>query len=96
MRLLVVEAQKKAVVEALESAKEDAEFALIKPAENLVSAQEKLTQEQTNLSEKEAQLETAKSALADDPLSAAASANVDLAQAAVDWPASFQIMQNLN
>ena len=39
-------------VEALESAKEDAELALVKPAENLVSAQEKLNQEQSNLSEK--------------------------------------------
>ena len=92
VRLLVVEAQKKAVVEALESAKEDAESALIKPAENLVLAQEKLNQEQSNLSEKEAQLEAAKSALADDPLSAAASANVDLAQAAVDL--ASQLLDN--
>ena len=42
VRLLVVEAQKKAVVEALESAKEDAESALVKPAENLCFSARKI------------------------------------------------------
>ena len=84
VELLVVEAQKKALVNALDKAKSEAETALVNPSNNLISAQGKLAQATLNLSEKELELASAKKVLSENPLSAEASANTDLAQAAVD------------
>ena len=84
IRLLIVEAQKKAVVQALDNAKTNAELALVNQAKEFVASQERLAEEQSNIADKEALLEVAKKELSDDPLNPVASANVDLAQAAVD------------
>ena len=84
VELLVDIAQKNAVVEALEIARVAAQEALQQPEENFQLAQAKLTQEELNLSNKKLELAEGNEVLSTDPLNELASANVDLAQAAVD------------
>ncbi len=84
VELLIENAQKKALVNALTNAKQEAEIASVEPESDFIVAQENATKAELNVSEKESILSEAKQELTSNPTSAEASADVDLAQADVD------------